>query len=73
MAARRPHHAPPSTAPTFAALGVPTVLVDALAATGVVTPRPIQSATLPDALAGRDVLGRAAPAPARPTRSRCPC
>ena len=59
MAARRPHHAPPSTAPTFAALGVPAVLVDALAATGVVTPRPIQSVTLPDALAGRDVLGRA--------------
>ena len=59
MAARRPHHVPPTTAASFATLGVPTVLVDALAATGVVAPRPIQAATLPDALAGRDVLGRA--------------
>jgi superfamily II DNA/RNA helicase len=31
----------------------------ALAARGVTTPRPIQTRTLPDALAGRDVLGRA--------------
>jgi superfamily II DNA/RNA helicase len=32
--------------------------VAALAAQGVTTPFPIQTATLPDALAGRDVLGR---------------
>jgi superfamily II DNA/RNA helicase len=31
----------------------------ALAARGITTPRPIQARTLPDALAGRDVLGRA--------------
>jgi len=42
----------------FAALGVPGRLVEALAVRGVTTPFPIQSATLPDALAGRDVLGR---------------
>jgi superfamily II DNA/RNA helicase len=30
-----------------------------LAARGITTPRPIQAQTLPDALAGRDVLGRA--------------
>ncbi|MFG1624101.1 DEAD/DEAH box helicase [Kribbella sp. NPDC049227] len=43
---------------TFADLGVPASLVAALAATGVTKPFPIQAATLPDALAGKDVLGR---------------
>ncbi|MGW6280524.1 DEAD/DEAH box helicase [Kribbella sp. NPDC055071] len=43
---------------TFAALGVPDVLASALAATGVTKPFPIQAATLPDSLAGKDVLGR---------------
>ncbi|MDO5494904.1 MAG: DEAD/DEAH box helicase [bacterium] len=42
----------------FARLGVPTLLSDALARRGITTPTPIQSATLPDSLAGRDVLGR---------------
>jgi len=37
---------------------VPTTLVDSLAARGIDTPFPIQSATLADTLAGRDVLGR---------------
>jgi superfamily II DNA/RNA helicase len=44
--------------PTFAALGLPEPLVDALAAQGVTSPFPIQAATLPHSLAGRDVLGR---------------
>ena len=44
--------------PTFTALGLPKPLVDALAAQGVVSPFPIQAATLPHSLAGRDVLGR---------------
>jgi len=44
--------------PGFAELGLPTPLVDRLAASGIHTPFPIQSATLPDSLAGRDVLGR---------------
>jgi superfamily II DNA/RNA helicase len=43
---------------TFADLGVPATLVDALARSGIIDPFPIQSATLPDSLAGRDVLGR---------------
>jgi superfamily II DNA/RNA helicase len=46
------------TAPTFASLGVPRPLVQALASNGIETPFPIQAATLPDSLAGRDVLGR---------------
>jgi superfamily II DNA/RNA helicase len=44
--------------PTFDALGVPADLVALLAAGGITTPTPIQAATLPDSLAGRDVLGR---------------
>lgn len=44
---------------TFAELGLPTPLLTALADGGFTTPFPIQAATLPDALAGRDVLGRA--------------
>ncbi len=57
MAARRPRNTSPSTH-SFADLGVPAKLVDTLARSGITTPFPIQSATLPDALAGRDVLGR---------------
>jgi superfamily II DNA/RNA helicase len=45
-------------ATSFAAAGVPAPLVAALAAAGITTPFPIQAATLPDALAGRDILGR---------------
>ena len=47
-----------STLPTFAALGVPAPLCDLLDAQGITTPFPIQAATLPDTLAGKDVLGR---------------
>lgn len=43
---------------TFAHLGVSPPLVDALAKGGVHRPFPIQIETLPDTLAGRDVLGR---------------
>ncbi|MFI5691298.1 DEAD/DEAH box helicase [Kribbella sp. NPDC051586] len=43
---------------TFAELGVPAPLVAALDASGVTNPFPIQAATLPDSLAGKDVLGR---------------
>jgi superfamily II DNA/RNA helicase len=42
----------------FPDLGVPGSLVDVLDGRGITTPTPIQSATLPDSLAGRDVLGR---------------
>ncbi len=43
---------------TFAALGVPKALVENLAAQGIAEPFPIQVKSLPDSLAGRDVLGR---------------
>ena len=43
---------------TFASLGVPTRLVTALDNAGIDSPFPIQTATLPDSLAGRDLLGR---------------
>ena len=43
---------------TFRTLGVPAPLVEILATGGITTPTPIQAATLPDSLAGRDVLGR---------------
>ncbi|HEY7264677.1 MAG TPA: DEAD/DEAH box helicase [Trebonia sp.] len=46
-------------AATFASLGVPAPLVAVLDGDGITTPFPIQAATLPDALAGRDILGRA--------------
>jgi len=46
------------TTTDFGALGVPAPLVAALARQGVTTPFPIQADTLPDSLAGRDVLGR---------------
>ena len=42
----------------FADLGVPAVLLPALDALGAAAPFPIQAATLPATLAGRDVLGR---------------
>ena len=44
--------------PTFAELGLPQRVVDALAERGVTTPFPIQAASIPDALSGRDILGR---------------
>jgi superfamily II DNA/RNA helicase len=43
---------------SFAELGAPGPLVGALARAGLTVPFPIQAATLPDALAGRDILGR---------------
>ena len=42
----------------FSTLGVPAPLVAALGANGITEPFPIQVDTLPDTLAGRDVLGR---------------
>lgn len=59
-------HTPPVTpstpvaaAPvTFMDLGLPAVLVQALRNDGIEAPFPIQAATIPDVLAGKDVLGR---------------
>ncbi|WP_435149548.1 DEAD/DEAH box helicase [Micromonospora aurantiaca (nom. illeg.)] len=59
--------AEPSTSPSvdptpetvdFASLGLPRQVVETLARQGITTPFEIQRATLPDSLAGRDVLGR---------------
>jgi superfamily II DNA/RNA helicase len=47
-----------STAVTFADLGLPNKLVRALTREGITEPFEIQSATIPDVLASRDVLGR---------------
>lgn len=44
---------------TFADLGVPTDLVDALASQGITSPTPVQAATLAGALDGRDVAAQA--------------
>ncbi|MEU3522783.1 DEAD/DEAH box helicase [Streptomyces sp. NPDC038707] len=43
---------------TFADLGLPEGIVRKLAQNGVTTPFPIQAATIPDALDGKDILGR---------------
>src|SRR3954465_7588599 len=46
--------------PTFGQLGLPQPLVTALERRGIHRPFAIQTSALPDALAGRDVLGKAA-------------
>jgi superfamily II DNA/RNA helicase len=51
-------YSPVSSDTSFATLGVPASLTTVLAAAGITIPTPIQAATLPDSLAGRDVLGR---------------
>lgn len=43
---------------TFADLGLPREIVATLSKQGITEPFPIQQAAIPDALAGRDVLGR---------------
>ncbi|MFE4634195.1 DEAD/DEAH box helicase [Streptomyces sp. NPDC056773] len=43
---------------TFGDLGLPDGIVRKLAQNGVTAPFPIQAATIPDALAGKDILGR---------------
>ena len=55
MTARRPLNPSPTS---FSDLGVPQPLVGLLAARHITEPFPIQAATLPDALAGRDILGK---------------
>ncbi|WP_431035373.1 DEAD/DEAH box helicase [Streptomyces sp. P6-2-1] len=50
--------APAEKVPGFAELGLPENIVRKLAQNGVTSPFPIQAATIPDALAGKDILGR---------------
>ena len=52
--------APAPSGPSFAQLGLPQNLVTALERKGISHPFAIQTVALPDALAGRDVLGKAA-------------
>ncbi len=60
MPGSTPSTSTPSTStPSFAALGVPAPIVAALGRRGIHAPFAIQTASIPDALAGRDVLGRA--------------
>ena len=47
------------SSPTFADLGVPSNIYQALDARGISSPFAIQAVTIADALAGRDVCGRA--------------
>ncbi|CAL9463858.1 DEAD/DEAH box helicase [Streptomyces sp. NPDC052644] len=52
-------HTPPlPPVEAFADLGLPAAMLRALDSEGVTVPFPIQAATLPNSLAGRDVLGR---------------
>jgi superfamily II DNA/RNA helicase len=50
--------APVEAGPTFEELGLAEKITAALAEQGILTPFPIQAATIPDALAGHDILGR---------------
>ncbi|WP_375475449.1 DEAD/DEAH box helicase [uncultured Jatrophihabitans sp.] len=52
-------HRPEPSSATFAELNLPAAMVEVLARAGIERPTAIQTLTLPDALAGRDVLGRA--------------
>src|ERR1700745_4541347 len=52
------HHTTMTSNSSFADLGVPARLVSNLPARGITDPFPIQVSTLPDTLAGLDVLGR---------------
>jgi superfamily II DNA/RNA helicase len=54
-----PHSTTPEGGPTFADLGLPRPLLTVLAKRGMTAPFAIQTAAIPDALAGRDVLGKA--------------
>jgi superfamily II DNA/RNA helicase len=58
VAAQRVAVIPGEPTKTFAELGVPANLLPVLTKLGAVSPFPIQEATLPETLAGRDVLGR---------------
>lgn len=51
--------APSTLTPTFTDLGISRQLVAALARKGIAEPFPIQALAIPDALAGRDVCGKA--------------
>jgi superfamily II DNA/RNA helicase len=49
----------PSVLPSFADLGLSETVIGALQRVEITTPTPVQAAVVPDAMSGRDVLGRA--------------
>ncbi|GAA4483820.1 DEAD/DEAH box helicase [Rhodococcus olei] len=53
------NQAAPDQQTTFAEIGLPDPVVSALARDGITVPSPIQAMSIPDAIAGRNVLGRA--------------
>lgn len=53
------HGNAPVTHPSFASLGVSPALTELLSQQGIEDPFPVQALTIPDALAGRDVCGKA--------------
>ncbi len=55
----------------FSDLALDPRVLQAVTDSGYETPTPIQAQAIPHALAGRDVLGIARPAPARPPPSPC--
>lgn len=54
-----PSSHPSASGPGLSDLGLPKVVIKALAREGITEPTPIQKAVLPSALAGHNVLGRA--------------
>ena len=56
---RFPLSTPVTALSTFADLGVPPKLIEALRRLDITVPTPVQGAVVPDALGGRDILGRA--------------
>ena len=54
-----PHHPVPTTAKTFAELGLSGPILDAIHEVGFVNPTPIQAAVIPSALSGRDIIALA--------------
>ena len=57
---------------TFADLGLADAITGALSERGIAAPFPVQALTIPDALAGRDVCGKAKTGSGRPLPSACP-
>ena len=53
------HPALPATPSGFASLNLPVPVITALAKQEILTPTPVQSAVIPDAMDGHDLLGRA--------------
>ncbi len=58
---------------TFNDLKLSAPLLKAVSEAGYETPSPIQASAIPPVLEGRDPMGCARPAPARPLPLRCPC